>query len=208
VFSAAGKSGQGSRLADLVRETMGQDLVGYRIDSEDRILFVSHNWLEFANRNGAPNLNGDIVIGRSLWDFVAGKETRYLSSLLFATARANQRTVSFSFRCDSPTCRRYARLSVAPLPYNGLEVSSETIREDIRPYIALLDPRVSRSGEFLTICSWCKRILLAGGEWAEVEVAVSRLDLFGMSLLPQLSHGVCGECMGKIDAECDIDSSS
>ena len=185
---------------------MGQPLIGYQLDSEDCIRFVSLNWLEHACLNGAPELKQETVIGRSLWDFVEGKETRHLSALLFSAARQSQRSLGFSFRCDSPTYRRFVRLSVVPLANHALEVSSETVREELRRYVALLDPEVSRSSDFLTICSWCKCILLADNEWAEVEVAIDRLDLFGANFLPQLTHGVCGECASRIDDECAVES--
>lgn len=196
----------GVHLLATFAEPVGQRLIGYELDAEDCIQAVSLNWLEHACLNGAPELKQEAVIGRSLWDFVEGKETRHLSSLLFSAARQRQRPLGFPFRCDSPTYRRFVRLSVVPLLDSALEVSSETVREELRRYVALLDPQVSRSADFLTICSWCKRILLSGNEWVEVEMAIHRLDLFGATLLPQLSHGVCGECASRIDAECGLES--
>jgi hypothetical protein len=31
--------------------------------------------------------------------------------------------------------------------------------------------------------------------WVEVEVAVEQLRLFGEIILPQLSHGICADCL-------------
>lgn len=175
--------------------------IRYQLDAEDRILSVCQNWREFAHRNGASNLELEMIVGRPIWEFVAGDEARHLNSLLFATARASGRPVSFPFRCDAPDCRRYLRLEVRPLPDDALDVHAATVLEEPRPFVALLDDKTARSSDFLSICSWCKCVLLPGGEWVEVETAVRRLDLFGSHQLPQLSHGVCADCESRIDAE-------
>lgn len=174
--------------------------IRYRLDFQDRIRSVSGGWLEFARRNGATALELDAVVSRPLWDFVAGKETRHLYSLVFEAARNNHKSVSFPFRCDSPTHRRYMQLSVAPLANGALEIATVLVWEEPRPYAALFDPDAIRDDRFLTVCSWCKCVLVSSNEWGEVETAIRRLDLFGAKRLPQLTHGVCATCESQIDA--------
>ena len=63
--------------------------------------------------------------------------------------------------------------------------------------ISLLEARVDRSEELLFICSWCKRIELPDDGWTEVEPGGRKLDLFGATALPQLSHSICPECEAR-----------
>ena len=46
----------------------------YRIDSLDSIVSVDRSWGEFADRNGAPDLRADRVVGHRLPEFVTGPE--------------------------------------------------------------------------------------------------------------------------------------
>ncbi|MGQ9666509.1 MAG: PAS domain S-box protein [Anaerolineae bacterium] len=47
------------------------------------------------------------------------------------------------------------------------------------------------------MCSWCKRIQLSEGRWAEVEEAIRDLHLFDKYPVPQISHGICPECRDR-----------
>jgi hypothetical protein len=71
---------------------------------------------------------------------------------------------------------------------------SEEAREEPQP---LLDPRAPRDEDFLTMCAWCDRFLVAG-EWVEVDEAARRLELFRRSEMPMLDHGICPECSGTL----------
>jgi hypothetical protein len=173
--------------------------VDYRLDSEDRIVSVGAEWLAFARANAGAELEPGAVLGRRLWDFIADRETRHLYGLIFATARLERRNVTIPFRCDSPTSRRYMELAIEPLADDALDLSSMTIREEPRSYVALLDPSVPRSDDLLVICSWCKQVLVPRTGWVEVEIAIRRLDLFASAQLPNLSHGMCSACESKLD---------
>jgi len=173
----------------------------YRVDAEDRIRFVSAEWLEFARENAAPDLVRDAVVGRSLWEFVAGGEAQHLYRLLFESARRGQGTIRIPFRCDSPTIRRFMELTIDPAPDETLDLCGSILREEPRPRVALLDPSSPRGDEFVLICSWCKRIRVAPDVWDEAEQAIRTLGLFGATVLPGLSHGICDTCEATIDAE-------
>ena len=179
---------------------MTRPMFRYKLDSQDRIRFVGVNYLEFEKQNRAKKLEQEAVIGRPVWDFIAGKETQHLYELLFAAVREDKRTVSVPFRCDSPTCRRYMLLTIAPGPENELEFSALLVRTEPRPFVALLDSEATRGDDVLIICSWCKRVLVSSGEWREVDSAIADLDLFGTEPLPQLSHGVCVTCASEIES--------
>jgi hypothetical protein len=84
-------------------------------------------------------------------------------------------------------------LEVFPLVDGTVEFQSRSLAEESRQPQAILDPEQPRSEEFVRVCSWCKKVDV-GGQWVEVEEAVSHLGLFDQALLPQLTHGICLDC--------------
>ena len=165
----------------------------FAIDADDLIRTVSDSWVAFARQNGECGLETSDVIGRPLWEFVGGAETRQIYHALFAAVRRGRLPRSVPFRCDGPDCRRFMRLTVSPLADDALELVSELLREEPRAPVAMLGSEVERSAELLSMCSWCKRVRLPAG-WVEVEIAVETLGLFGDAPMPRISHGMCGEC--------------
>jgi hypothetical protein len=170
-------------------------LVVHRIDADDTIVLVDEAWRRFARANGAPSLAGSAE-GRSLWDFVAGFEVRELHRILLQRVRSDGRVVEFAFRCDSPTLRRHLRMTIVALPGGHVEFRSRTLREEPRAAVPLLDAGATRTGEWLTMCSWCKRVKL--DDWVEAEDAVDELGLFEQTTLPSISHGACPACLVKL----------
>ncbi|MBC8328945.1 MAG: hypothetical protein H8E31_09385 [Planctomycetes bacterium] len=166
----------------------------YRIDSQGRIVDVSLEWLDFARENCAHRLDRQALVGRPLWEFIAGSETRCLYEMVFERVRKEEVTVTLPFRCDSPTLRRFMQLVVRPAPEGWLELEGQVIRTEVRAEVPLLDPSAVRSEEFLNICSWCKKVQRSQDEWIEVEGAIADLELFAAPVLPQLSHGLCPAC--------------
>ena len=86
----------------------------YTVDEDDVLEWVSSHWLTFAAENAAVGLQPEIILGRSLWEFVSGAETRHLYEHLFNKAREIQAPVSVPFRCDAPALRRFMRLTIKP----------------------------------------------------------------------------------------------
>ena len=74
-----------------------------------------------------------------------------------------------------------------------VQFTVRTTREDERKRISLLDPLVNRTDEYLVMCSWCKRVDVAGN-WLDVEVAAKQLELFNETSLPQITHSICNDC--------------
>ncbi|MBA3347124.1 MAG: hypothetical protein H0T13_01035 [Actinobacteria bacterium] len=138
----------------------------------------------------------DELVGRSLYDFVAGLESAELYRLILAGVRSEQRPAEIPFRCDGPHVRRFMSLSIVP---DGDTVGFRAFleRSEPRPDVAVLSAAVERDERLLRMCSWCKQVdagTAAGSEWVEVEVAVDRLGLFQSHTLPQITHGICGRC--------------
>ncbi len=166
----------------------------YRVDGTDHITFVNSKWLEFAHQNGAPELTDPSVLGSSIWQFIAGAETRLLYESLFRRLRATNNEVTVPFHCDSPTAIRKMELTLRSMPHGGIEFEGRLLEARERAYTPMLDRGVPRNEEQVVICSLCRRILVAEGEWNELEAALVRLRLFMRTSVPRLSECVCPQC--------------
>ncbi len=171
----------------------------YRVDSQDRIVFANQNWYDFARENGVPTLSPDVVIGRSLWNFIENAEIQHLFQILLEKIRQSGVGVTLPYRCDAPDCRRFMELQVIPQPERGIEFHSRILRQETRDPVRLMEENVQRTDERLLMCGWCKKTALPDGRWVEVEVAVSALQLFDAPRLPRISHGMCGECRAALE---------
>ena len=169
------------------------DNFAYRLDARDHVASVDTEWLDF---NGKPITRRPPV---SFWDYISGYEVRHLFKMMFDTARDKHREISVPFRCDTPTARRFMELKIEPLDGGFLSITGELIHKEIRASVDLLGD-VDRDPErFLEICSWCKRVDLGGDRWVEVEDAVRELDLMDDPPLPTLTHGICFDCMERVE---------
>jgi hypothetical protein len=162
------------------------------IDRNDLIIQISDNLVDFALKNGAPQLTREAMLNRTLWSFIAGEETAHLYRIILEKVRRQGSGLSYPFRCDSPDCRRFFELQVLPLQAGGVKFLSRILRLEFREPVKLLEPIVG-SDQFLRICSWCNKIYCRG-QWLEVEQAVKLLDLFAEVNLPRLTHGICESC--------------
>jgi hypothetical protein len=169
------------------------DEIVYRIDAAGRLTYVSGTWDTFAAANDAPELISSSILGRPLRDFIADPETRHLLDVLVRRAAAAREEIRVPFRCDAPAERRQLQMIVAPLADGGVEFRTHPQRLEGRAAARLLDRQSARTGELLTMCSWCNRVRVDEG-WHEVEVAVDRLGLFEAPALPGLTHGICRDC--------------
>jgi hypothetical protein len=167
----------------------------YTVDPQDVITSVCPLWLAFARENGATQLTREAVVGRSLWDFIAGDETQQLYRTLLQRVRARNASTVVPFRCDSPTLRRYMRLELTPEPNGSVQFDGVLERvEQTVPY-NLLDQNFPRSMQMLTLCSCCKRILMENYGWLEIGAVAERLDLLNKNIAPKLRHSLCPECL-------------
>jgi hypothetical protein len=173
----------------------------WTIDGADKIVHVNDAWLAFAVENTAPQLTAASVLGQSIWRFIQGQETGYLYQQICGRVRGGKSPVTFPFRCDSPDCRRFMEMELALLPGAAIQFTAHILREEWRDPIDLLDASRNRSKEFVTVCSWCKRIHIPGRGWGEVEAAIRALDLFGHQTRPRMTHTICDSCRRDLTLE-------
>ncbi|MCJ7818386.1 MAG: hypothetical protein MUP25_01045 [Syntrophales bacterium] len=176
------------------------------IDDADKIVHVNDAWLAFAAENTAPQLTAAVVLDQPIWRFIQGQETSYLYRQIFSRVRAGKSTVKFPFRCDSPDCRRFMEMQLSLLPGNAIQFMAHMLREEWRDPIDLLDASRNRSGKFVTVCSWCKKINIPGQGWGEIEAAIVALDLFGHHSMPRMTHTICDSCRGALSLELSEES--
>ena len=166
----------------------------YRVDASDRIIYVNDAWLAFAKENQAKSLTSEVVISRSIWDFICDADTSHLYHVIFGRIRSTKCKIKIPFRCDSPTCRRHMMLKISDQGNGVLQFVGRVIREEPRVYMRVLDAMATRSQHFIKMCSWCKKISIGNDDWAEIEEAVSILKPFSHADLPLVTHGMCSDC--------------
>jgi len=168
--------------------------VVYRINAADIIEDVNDAWARFAIENDAPLLATE-VIGRSIWDYIAGPEVRHVYASVFERVRKQHCQLSFPFRCDSPELYRAMRLSISPMSEGRIELCSvlETIRTQPRTLDILQRKAGSSPSSVVQMCSWCKAIAL-GAEWKSIEQAMEELSLFTQESMPGVVHALCDSC--------------
>lgn len=88
------------------------DEIVYRIDGNDRIIFLNDAWKAFAAANGGNDLIQDGVLNRCLWDFMNDPETLYLHRTLVKRLRDGHSIRDLAFRCDSSAQRRFMMMDL------------------------------------------------------------------------------------------------
>ena len=165
----------------------------HTVDAAGNIVAVNGEWVEFARENGAPELVREAVVGRAIWEFMEGRETRHISRLLLDKVRSTGKSLTIPYRCDSPDLKRFMEMEIIPLESGNVEFRSRLLKVEKRDPVLLLDAHAARTEEFLTICSWCRRARI-DSMWIELDEAVKKLDLFSSAAPTQLTHGICQDC--------------
>lgn len=169
----------------------GTDVL-YEIDRDDRIVSTGGGWETFANVNGGlPD-----VVGRPLWDFIAGEEVRGIWSLVVRHVRAHESPLTFLYRCDAPGLRRLMQMELAPrgdsVTFRSRVVGEFTGRTFSGDW-------ATNAPDTVVVCGWCARV--HAGEWVPPDRAA---DVLGLALpdaaWPRLSHGICGTCARQLHA--------
>ncbi|MBV9462639.1 MAG: hypothetical protein JO317_00280 [Verrucomicrobiae bacterium] len=169
----------------------------YRIDALGAIVWVNPEWLDFARENGAEHLANPPVVGQPLELHIAGESTRHVYELILKKVRGEERPIKFRYRCDSPDKRRFMEMTVTPLRDDDVEFASRILKIEDRDPVAFLDPDRPAEGDFVKVCSWCRKVQVGDG-WLEVEDAVRVLRLMERHILPPISHGICEGCLRSI----------
>ncbi len=179
-------------------ETISTGPIIYRIDESNTIYWLSSNWMDFANLNGATeSCLPENVIDKKLEAFIEGEQTISLYSTILDHVRSNNKSISFPFRCDAPEYRRFLELEIVPLQNQHVEFRSILRWSEHRKSISLLRQDIDRSNEMLVICSICKRAQ-QDTQWKEIEEVVRELHLGEPRKAPTLTHSYCDKCLSVV----------
>lgn len=172
-----------------------RDLI-YRVNDRDEIVFVNEEWDRFASANAGEAVTSSQVLHHPLWDFIVDSTTCELYRQALKRIR-DGRSIRFTFRCDSPSCRRLLEMEVGRGENHSVEFRTRTLSEESRPPLVFPESDAAGSHELLRVCGWCKKVFV-GGTWTEVEEAVAQLRLFHRPFLPRMTHGICEGCYQKM----------
>lgn len=175
------------------------DPLRYRIGPDDRIVAVDPQFEVFARANGAPGLVHS-VIGTLLWEHLSGAGVVAIHRQFLERVRDDARTIRMPFRCDAPDRRRFMSLAIGPGEDSGtVQFEARLLRSKPRDRVTLWDVGASRDEErALPACAWCKRVKVEE-TWIDAETASARLRLSERALVPDVTHGVCGECALRME---------
>jgi hypothetical protein len=136
----------------------------YELSSQNRIVSVSDSWDSFACSNGGEAALSHAVMGRPIWDFVSGLDTRsYLNALIFA-ARSTGRSVAVQYRCDGLSERRLFQLQIQPLEEDGVRLMHLPLEIVRRRRSVQSPPEGAQS-----CCGQCLR-WRRGNAWEEADI--------------------------------------
>ena len=170
----------------------------YRIDADNIIISVNKGWDYFADSNASPELFGDMVIGKSIWEVIQDPHVESLYSQLFATVREKGEAVNFCFRCDSPHKRRFMDMTVRAIPAAGcLEVECRLEREEELEIPVFFQEKQVEAPRHVKRCSVCNALQVEG-EWRDVSEVCHRDDLFDFNRPINVAYVVCDSCIARL----------
>lgn len=175
----------------------------YCVDADDLLIEVDALWLAFARENGAAELTAASVLGRSLWDFMEGAAIRAVYEVIHKRVRSSGKSAAFPFRCDSPTLKRYMRMTITCAKADQLTYESHILRVEPQRLQVVLDANQQRSESFLTICSCCKKAMLESVGWLEIEDLALAVGILESDNIPQLCHSICPDCFKTMSSSVD-----
>ncbi len=169
------------------------DRVVYTIDRDNRICAIGEGWQDAAEQGRAARaLAPERVLGMDLGDFVFSDVTLMYYATVFRLCRLRGEPISREYRCDSPTHRRYMRVTMIPRSDGQITLEHETLREEPFRYpVGVRDVTGAAATPTPWLrCSICNRLQRPGGAaWEEPGgVAAERpVDL-------PVIHAVCPDC--------------
>ena len=172
-------------------------LFTHYVNQDGIITQVNDDWLDFAWENDW-HVDRASIIGRSMWDYIAGEEVRHLYFVIMEKARNTGKTIRIPYRCDSSALKRYMTMEILYDTQRCQFCFSNRLLKTERQLVNVLEINRDRSQSMITICSWCKNVRTKDGLWLPVEEAIHELGLMSELKLPHLTHAACPECKRSV----------
>lgn len=175
----------------------------YRIDASNRITWVSSTWEDCARANARDSFLPTAILGQDLLAWFADSTVRALYTTMIRHVRAGK-AVRFDYRCDTVDRRRTFAMEIGLRPDGEVEFTSVLVRQEMREPAMLLRTGLPRDkARFIRMCSWCQDVALPDGRWVSVEDAVAALRVMESAAMPQITHGMCEACHGRVSRAMD-----
>jgi|GEM_PF-2243643 len=170
----------------------------YLLDLHDCVTQVCPQWSRVARDRMAFSLDDEMVLGRSVWDFVHGGATQRLYDALIHHVRRTGRKVEFAYRGDSPGTIRYMRMLLLPAPHGSVRFRSELLHEQSRQRCVYFTHAAYPRHPELLQCGMCQK-LECNGRWYTVGEALSYTDLIDELLPTEVGDTICESCITKVE---------
>ena len=157
---------------------MNLQSLSYRIEAIDRLVEFSSNWDAWAEENDGNDIGMDSVMHHVIFDYIAGETCRQIYRSLIRRLRNDHVESTFKFRCDSPDLRRFMLMQMTREKENGVLFSTSVLKVESRPIVSMLDYRVPRNQQVLTICSLCQKVKTSSEKWLEIEELIADQEMF------------------------------
>jgi hypothetical protein len=165
--------------------------VTFTLDKNDKIVATNAGWDRFAKQNGAPELVGPAIRGKSLFSFIVGDVTRMHVRVMLDYVRTLGKPLERSYRCDSDNLKRYMQMRVVPEDGQWLQLEHKVLK--VEPLVVPIVFNYQPATDFpLVRCSNCNR-LNTGQDWQEPDLAIDLLPQPGNSTYP-ICYTVCEDC--------------
>lgn len=175
--------------------------VSLTVDRFDRIIAVSDNWDEVAQQGKAKtSIQNNQVLGKEFNSFIRDERTRMYFDASLKLCRVRNETLFRTYRCDSPTHKRFMELELVPLPNKSVAMNHYLLKEE--PFANLIEiedvedkQNPFHAGIFQYVrCSLCNALKPVGShEWLEPATMVTEhAQQF------KVIHSVCPDCKAKV----------
>jgi hypothetical protein len=174
----------------------------YKVDHDDVVSEVSSGWDDFARLNNGIEACREYIIGRPIYNCIAGSEVESFYQQVFDKTRSSGVPISVPFRCDSPSDKRFLNLTVTDYGKGVLECNSKTLAVVPRAEpieVMLVSGGVSAAA--LYMCGVCKAVHLRANLWRELDTVSSLIDPGSLRKRPFVQT-ICPSCAERTVA-CD-----
>jgi hypothetical protein len=181
------------------------DGVAFLVAPDGTIIGVGRKgWTAFAREVGGNSPSREEVVGRRLFDMIAGDEVKHAFAALHerAATLATQ-GLTYEYRCDAPDLERLMKMSISALTSQGrllgvlyqstlLSAKDRVPLEFLSGASAALEEHRILELPFVTICQFCANVTMQSwaGEWVRPTDYYRR----GGDDAVRLSHGICPTC--------------
>jgi len=179
---------------DCLQTNHNELMVQYWVDAQCKIVRINWDWSEFSLSNNTHNLTPSQVLGRDLGDFICDDTTRMLIYTLVKSVHGLGRPMRRPYRCDSPECKRFMEMEIAPEPNGLVRLDHRILRVEPLPVKASFH-LVEHNTPTITVplrCSMCN-CLKFGEQWIEIDMAIAH-QLIDDQQPMRVIYTICPTC--------------